>query len=228
MVIGSLALVVVRRVLRQVGLGPAPDAIEIAALRHQLMVVRRQVTRARYTPQDRMVLAKVARLPPRGRWAAFLDTPSTLLRWHRESAGPALDVSGHRTRRMRSGSGDRRSGGADGKGESAVGIRADRGRVPQADHPGFGGLGSADPCAGSGSVRTCRSGVGWVRRLWSGEAEPNLCGGGGRFGAVGVGGQRGSNGLQGLRADKVGPGAFGVGAGLVEQLVQAAPVRGQG
>jgi hypothetical protein len=29
----------------------------------------------------------------------------------------------------------------------------------------------------------------------SGEAEPDLCGGGGWFGAVGVGGQRGSDGL---------------------------------
>jgi len=36
--------VIVRRVLGLVGLGPAPDAkdIEIAVLRHQLMVVRRQ------------------------------------------------------------------------------------------------------------------------------------------------------------------------------------------
>jgi putative transposase len=69
-----------------VGLGPVPDAkdIEIAVLRYQLMVVRRQVARPRYAPQDRMVLAMLARLLPRERWAAFLVTPSTLLRWHRE------------------------------------------------------------------------------------------------------------------------------------------------
>src|SRR6266545_3600692 len=59
MVARTLAFVIVRRLLGLVGVGPAPDAkdIEIAVLRHQLMVVRRQVTRPRYTPQDRLVLA---------------------------------------------------------------------------------------------------------------------------------------------------------------------------
>src|SRR4051794_39536295 len=86
MVVRTLAFVVVRRVLGLVGLGQAPDAkdIEIAVLRHQLMVLRRQVTRPRYTPQDRLVLAMLSRLLPRERWAAFLVTPATLLRWHRE------------------------------------------------------------------------------------------------------------------------------------------------
>src|SRR5919199_129262 len=86
MVVRTLVFVLVRRVLGLVGLGPAPDArdIEIAVLRHQLMVLRRQVTRPRYTPQDRLVLAVLARLLPRERWVAFLVTPSTLLRWHRE------------------------------------------------------------------------------------------------------------------------------------------------
>jgi hypothetical protein len=86
MVVRTLAFVIVRRVLGLVGLGPAPDAkdIEIAVLRHQLMVIRRQVARPRYTPQDRLVLAILARLLPRKRWPAFLVTPATLLRWHRE------------------------------------------------------------------------------------------------------------------------------------------------
>jgi putative transposase len=64
----------------------APDAkdLEIAVLRHQLAVLRRQVAPPRYTPTDRMLLATLAKLLPRARWPTFLVTPSTLRRWHRE------------------------------------------------------------------------------------------------------------------------------------------------
>jgi putative transposase len=58
--------------------------VEIAVLRHQLAVLRRQVSRPRYTPSDRIVLATLAKLLTRERWKIFLVTPSTLLRWHRE------------------------------------------------------------------------------------------------------------------------------------------------
>jgi hypothetical protein len=73
MVARTLGFVIVRRALGLVGLGPAPDAkdIEIAVVRHQLMVVRRPVARPRHTPQDRLVLAMLARLLPRDRWTAF-------------------------------------------------------------------------------------------------------------------------------------------------------------
>jgi hypothetical protein len=49
MVVRTLAFLVVRRVLGLVGRGAAPDAkdIEIAVLRHQLMVLRRQIARPR-------------------------------------------------------------------------------------------------------------------------------------------------------------------------------------
>jgi putative transposase len=47
-------------------------------------VLRRQVARPRYAPTDRLMLATLARLLPRERWSAFLVTPATLLRWHRE------------------------------------------------------------------------------------------------------------------------------------------------
>jgi putative transposase len=60
------------------------EDVEIAVLRHQLMVLRRQVARPRYTPTDRIVLASLARLLSRDRWAIFLVTPATLLRWHRD------------------------------------------------------------------------------------------------------------------------------------------------
>ncbi len=82
----TLGFLIVRRVLALVGLGSGPDTkdVEIPVLRHQLLVLRRQVARPRYTPADRLVLATLARLLPRKGWAVFLVTPSTLLRWHRE------------------------------------------------------------------------------------------------------------------------------------------------
>src|SRR2546421_1713689 len=85
-VVRTVGLMIVRRVLGMLGCGPSPnaDAVEIAVLRHQVAVLRRQVPRPRYTPADRMLLATLARLLPRKRWAVFLVKPSTLLRWHRE------------------------------------------------------------------------------------------------------------------------------------------------
>src|SRR5664280_1620851 len=85
-VVRMLGFVIVRGLLGLVGLGPAPDAkdVEVAVLRHQLAVLGRQVTRPRYTPTDRMLLASLARLLSRERWGIFLVTPATLLRWHRE------------------------------------------------------------------------------------------------------------------------------------------------
>lgn len=73
-VVRTLGFVIVRGLLGLVGLGPAPDAkdVEIAVLRHQLAVLGRQVTRPRYTPTDRMLLASLARLLSRERWGAFL------------------------------------------------------------------------------------------------------------------------------------------------------------
>src|ERR1035437_4890804 len=60
------------------------EDVEIAVLRHQLAVLRRQVARPRFSPTDRAVLATLARFLQRERWATFLVTPATLLRWPRE------------------------------------------------------------------------------------------------------------------------------------------------
>jgi putative transposase len=85
-VIRTVAFLRVRQVLGLVVLGPMQDAkdVEIAVLRHQLMVLRRQVARPRYHPSDRLMLAMLSRLLPRERWTVFLVTPATLFRWHRE------------------------------------------------------------------------------------------------------------------------------------------------
>src|SRR2546425_8887366 len=82
----TLVFLLVRHVLRLIGLGPKPDDkdVEIAVLRHQLAVLHRQVARPRYAPTDRLILATLAKLLPREHWSAFLVTPATLLRWHRE------------------------------------------------------------------------------------------------------------------------------------------------
>jgi putative transposase len=53
--------------------------VEIAVLRHQLAVLRRQVKRPEFQPADRAVLAVLSRALPRSRRSSFLVTPSTIL-----------------------------------------------------------------------------------------------------------------------------------------------------
>jgi putative transposase len=49
-------------------------------LRHKNAGLRRQITRVRYTPADRMWLTALSRLLPRRRWdAIFPVTPATIL-----------------------------------------------------------------------------------------------------------------------------------------------------
>ena len=75
----SIPFLVWRRVLELSRLGPRSDDkdIEIAVLRHQLAVLRRQVPRPRYSPADRALLGMLAKLLPRQRWSVFLVTPAT-------------------------------------------------------------------------------------------------------------------------------------------------------
>ncbi|MGH9054528.1 MAG: hypothetical protein ACRDYY_01460, partial [Acidimicrobiales bacterium] len=60
----------------------ARDA-KILVLRHQVSVLGRQVARPRLSRSDRAFVATLAQLLPKERWAAFLVTPETNLRWHR-------------------------------------------------------------------------------------------------------------------------------------------------
>src|SRR5829696_6287230 len=132
-VVGSVGFVLLRRALVLLGIGPRPEAkdVEIAVLRHQLTVLRRQVARPRYTPSDRLVLAVLARLLPRERWSAFLVTPATLLRWHRDLVRRRC-IYPHRPGRRRGLDPlDHPVGAAPGPGEPTVGLPADRRRIRQ-------------------------------------------------------------------------------------------------
>lgn len=64
----------------------ASKDVEILVLRHQLLVLARQVTRPRMEPADKIVLTALSRVLPRTQWRSFFVTLETLLRWHRQLA----------------------------------------------------------------------------------------------------------------------------------------------
>jgi hypothetical protein len=86
----SLFYLVIRILVRLIVIGDlrqrdehAKD-LEILVLRHQLRVLQRTASPPRLRTIDRVLLAAASRVLPRDRWVAFLVTPATLLRWHRE------------------------------------------------------------------------------------------------------------------------------------------------
>jgi transposase InsO family protein len=86
----SLFYLVIRTLVRLIGIGDlrqrdehAKD-LEILVLRHQLRVLQRTAGRPQLRTVDRVLLAAANQAIPRDRWVAFLVTPATLLRWHRE------------------------------------------------------------------------------------------------------------------------------------------------
>jgi putative transposase len=87
-VIFSLVYLLARRLFELLVLRTRSDAskdVEILVLRHEVSVLRRQVTRPRPRPADQAVLAAaLSAALPRVRWPVFFVQPQTLLRWHRE------------------------------------------------------------------------------------------------------------------------------------------------
>lgn len=82
----SALYVVVCRLLEfavLLGRGDRAKELEILVLRHELSILRRQVSRPRFEPQDRLLLAAFSRRLPRHTWTAFSVRPETLLAWHR-------------------------------------------------------------------------------------------------------------------------------------------------
>ena len=67
-------------------MGEQEKDIEILALRHQLIILQRQVGKAAFTQTNRMVLAVLLHCLPaeKLRQLLLLVGPDTLLRWHRD------------------------------------------------------------------------------------------------------------------------------------------------
>jgi putative transposase len=82
----SFAYFVLVRLVRLFAGGRAVAQLELenAVLRHQVKVLRRSVHRPELRDRDRAFFAAASRALSRERWASFMVTPQTLLRWHRE------------------------------------------------------------------------------------------------------------------------------------------------
>jgi len=70
---------------------------ELLVPRHENAVLRRQISRVRYQPGDRLWLSALSRLiPRRRRGEVFAVTPATLLAWHRRLVARKWDHTSRR------------------------------------------------------------------------------------------------------------------------------------
>ncbi|MGO9219976.1 MAG: hypothetical protein ACLP5E_19760 [Streptosporangiaceae bacterium] len=77
--------------------GDRAQAAELLVLRHENAVLRRNISRERHEPNDRVWFAALARLLPRRHWTQiFPVTPATLLAWHHRLAAKKNDTSKRR------------------------------------------------------------------------------------------------------------------------------------
>src|SRR5215475_5532322 len=70
--------------LRALSLGPAAIALENVALRHQLLVLQRSVSRPRLARWDRILWVWLSRLWMGWRSSLVIVQPATVLAWHRQ------------------------------------------------------------------------------------------------------------------------------------------------
>jgi transposase len=76
--------------------GDVSKDVERLVLRHENVVLRRQVKRVRYEPADRMWLSALARwIPQTTSGSGFRHHPDTLLRWHRRLIARKWTYSSH-------------------------------------------------------------------------------------------------------------------------------------
>src|SRR5439155_27090811 len=70
--------------------------LEIVVLRHELAVLRRQISRPRLDERDRVFLAAASRLLGRASRPSFFVRPDTLLGWHRQLVRKRWTYAGRR------------------------------------------------------------------------------------------------------------------------------------
>ena len=70
--------------------------LEIVVLRHELAVLRRQVSRPRLDERDRVFLAAASRILSGTNWQSFFVRPDTLVGWHRQLVRRRWTYAGRR------------------------------------------------------------------------------------------------------------------------------------